>query len=1126
MADIVIKITDQIGKDIIDKLKALEKTGDSASKSLKELKDSANGLKAVASSVSSLATMQERLTSANTKEELSQIKVNQAREKAVLATQLLNERLKQQEIRTQINNERLAQAEQRTNKMAQATQNLTNKNEALASTLQAISVGYRLFIGSVIINKVTDLVDSYTLMENRLKLVATSTSNVSALQKELFQNAQSARVPIVELTQSFVRYDFALKELGASQKESLRFTKTLSELLQISGLNTQEASSSLLQLSQALNKGKLDGDEFRTVMETLPTLAEAIAKEMGVARGELLKLAPQGKITSDIIRKALASLADETDARFKELGSTVSQGFTVIKNGAIEFIGDFNKATGASKILADSLIFIGNNIKSVFVVSIGLGTYALSQYIIKLNLATISTEGFGIATALANKATNAFLRTMYFLTETSVASTAGITSVATAVAVLTTYIVLNKDSMELASQSGVVLQDTFTALNQIFKETSANALLAKIGLSGIADSFFDLKNFEPTNVLNNTILLLAKVQDILSTGTTNTNFFDEILDKQEKVTQARLKAIEVQKRQIEETNKEAVVNRALDEAKRLTKDERKKTNTEAEDLQAQLQETTEVYDKAILNLKNSFKEYVGEYSANNSIIIGLEESKARAIQYIQEGGAKGEKARQKEANDLLKKQEEILDNLTIGTKEYIRTKEALDGLISKGNITWEQYNQILDQTTLVQRKIRLEEAIAIKNADTLYDKKRVQAKLESDRLKAENEAVKSITNKDEYITNIDLINQNLKKALADIDLEEQKADNKKEARGEKEYNRIVNGFKKIINEFGKFLKDKENLQAESNKREDEFNLRFEQRKSGLTFQGANPVGQLFAENAGIDNTLEKQRIDNAEQARRAELENAKGLQNDLIKIKKDGQEKLNELERLANEKKATNRLKIASLELGATSQLFESLSNLAKAREGENSKTAKRLFIASKALALGQAIVNTAESISEANKLPIPAKFPAIAFAGATGASAISTIIATSLQGLAKGGTVGGFGSTTSDSNLVFLSRGEEVIRESVARPNRGFLKDLNDGKVDTSNLNRTFTNQRQTGSKPVINIHNYSDANVTVDHREVDGQDHFDVQIKRIEDKLAQNVSNGDGNLHSVVKGLIGRGY
>jgi tape measure domain-containing protein len=193
------------------------------------------------------------------------------------------------------------------------------------------------------IKEVIELTSAYTGLQNKLRNVTDTEAQLARISDEVFTIANKSRVPVEETAKAFQRFDLALKLLGAGQGESLRMTETVNKMLILSGASTGEAASGLLQLSQAFNKGKLDGDEFRSVMELMPPVADAIAKQLGVTRGELLKLAPEGKITAEVMRQALASVATTTDEKFAKMVPTVGQSMTVLKNTLIKEVGEMNK---------------------------------------------------------------------------------------------------------------------------------------------------------------------------------------------------------------------------------------------------------------------------------------------------------------------------------------------------------------------------------------------------------------------------------------------------------------------------------------------------------------------------------------------------------------------------------------------------------------------------------------------------------------------------------------------------------------------------------------------------------------------------------------------------------------
>lgn len=199
------------------------------------------------------------------------------------------------------------------------------------------------------------LADSYTLLNNRLSVVTKSTKELDYVRNALFRNSQDSRTDVLESAEMYSRMAFALKDTGASTDQLLKFTDILNKSIAVSGATTAEASGALRQLSQGLSAGSLRGQELNSVMEQLPIVADMIAKRMGVTIGELRKLGEQGKITGDLVFKAILSSADDLNARFSKVTGTVAQGFTNVNNSMLEFVGLLNSGTGASTSFANAL---------------------------------------------------------------------------------------------------------------------------------------------------------------------------------------------------------------------------------------------------------------------------------------------------------------------------------------------------------------------------------------------------------------------------------------------------------------------------------------------------------------------------------------------------------------------------------------------------------------------------------------------------------------------------------------------------------------------------------------------------------------------------------------------------
>jgi tape measure domain-containing protein len=252
---------------------------------------------------------------------------------------------------------------------------------------------------------VVAMADSYTVLQNKLSVVADDMQHVNRLTAELGGVALRARAPIQEVAKSFTRFDLALAPLGASQAEVLRITETVSKALTLSGATAGEQASGLLQLSQAFNKGKLDGDEFRSMMENAPVVMTAVAKSMGVARGELLKLAPQGKITAQVLYQALSEAAVGIDAAFAKTVPTIEQAFTQLRTKATLYFGELGKQTGAMAALSGAIMVLANNLDTLAFIAMAALPFIAAFAAPRLLSALGSVAGFVRNTTVAFVAT-------------------------------------------------------------------------------------------------------------------------------------------------------------------------------------------------------------------------------------------------------------------------------------------------------------------------------------------------------------------------------------------------------------------------------------------------------------------------------------------------------------------------------------------------------------------------------------------------------------------------------------------------------------------------------------------------------------------------------------------------
>ena len=189
------------------------------------------------------------------------------------------------------------------------------------------------------VKKGMDLTDTYTNTNARLGMITGSLEEQRTLQKDVFAAADRARGNYTEMANATAKLKMLAGDTFGSNQEAVGFTELLTKSLKISGASTAEQNAAFLQLTQAMTAGKLQGDEFRSIMENAPMVADAISKYMGVTKGELKELSSDGAITADIIKGAMFRAADEINGKFADMPPTFADTWQKIKNAGMQAFG-------------------------------------------------------------------------------------------------------------------------------------------------------------------------------------------------------------------------------------------------------------------------------------------------------------------------------------------------------------------------------------------------------------------------------------------------------------------------------------------------------------------------------------------------------------------------------------------------------------------------------------------------------------------------------------------------------------------------------------------------------------------------------------------------------------------
>ena len=178
----------------------------------------------------------------------------------------------------------------------------------------------------------TQTADQLTSVRARINLINDGTQTTAEIMDKVFDAAQRSRGSYVDMADSVAKLNMLAKDAFSSNDEAIMFVEQLNKQFKVSGASIEESSAAMYQLTQAMAAGKLQGDEFHSIMENAPMLAQSIAQEMGLTVGQLKDMSSQGLITADIIKEALFNSAEETNAKFAEIPMTFAEVGQSIQN--------------------------------------------------------------------------------------------------------------------------------------------------------------------------------------------------------------------------------------------------------------------------------------------------------------------------------------------------------------------------------------------------------------------------------------------------------------------------------------------------------------------------------------------------------------------------------------------------------------------------------------------------------------------------------------------------------------------------------------------------------------------------------------------------------------------------
>ncbi len=279
--------------------------------------------------------------------------------------------------------------------------NSTNQASGLARTIKGAIAAYASIQS---IKMVIDISDTLTQTTARLDMMNDGLQTTEQLQNMIFQAAERSRGSYQASADAISKMGIMAGDAFNSNAELIGFVEQLNKQFTIAGTSAEGVSAAMLQLTQAMGSGVLRGEELNSVFEQAPTIIQTIADYLDVPIGQIRAMAQEGQLSAEVVKNAMLSAAEETNAKFEQMPKTFGQIWTSVQNKALMAFQPILKKLNQIANSTAFNTFVDNALGAITMLANGLTTvfdivFKIGQFFSD-NWSIIAPIIYGIAAAL------------------------------------------------------------------------------------------------------------------------------------------------------------------------------------------------------------------------------------------------------------------------------------------------------------------------------------------------------------------------------------------------------------------------------------------------------------------------------------------------------------------------------------------------------------------------------------------------------------------------------------------------------------------------------------------------------------------------------------------------------
>ena len=283
-------------------------------------------------------------------------------------------------------------AKQEMREFGETTRKAEQNVDSLTSSISSMVGAYLSIQGA---KKLFDLSDTAVQTTARLGFIVDDENSVESLEEKIMASAERSRASFQTTADAVAKLGMQAGKSFNSNDELIAFSELINKTFVLAGTSAQGVDSVMLQLTQAMAAGKLQGEELNAILDNAQPIVANIQKYLeevqGIDASNIKKLASEGVLTANVIKNAMFYASKDIEEDFKNMPMTWSQ----VWNGVM------NDLYKISQPILKFISFLADNWSILEPIVLGVAS-ALLLYLGATKGVELATKAWAVAQAFLN----------------------------------------------------------------------------------------------------------------------------------------------------------------------------------------------------------------------------------------------------------------------------------------------------------------------------------------------------------------------------------------------------------------------------------------------------------------------------------------------------------------------------------------------------------------------------------------------------------------------------------------------------------------------------------------------------------------------------------------------------